>query len=87
MGAEGSFYDLILTVARGRAGHWLGYRATGGRGWGRRRCDGLSWRRAQRASIGSIGLGGDGLRAGLFSLDEAMTLPIVGDCIAEVDAA
>ncbi|MFQ5567306.1 MAG: deoxyguanosinetriphosphate triphosphohydrolase [Paracoccaceae bacterium] len=29
----------------------------------------------------------DGLRAGLFTLDEAMTLPIVGDCFAEVDAA
>jgi dGTPase len=29
----------------------------------------------------------DGLRAGLFTLDEAMALPIVGDCLAEVDAA
>jgi dGTPase len=29
----------------------------------------------------------DGLRAGLFTLDEAMALPLVGDCFAEVDAA
>ncbi len=29
----------------------------------------------------------DGLRAGLFSLDEACGLPVVGDCFAEVDAA
>jgi dGTPase len=28
----------------------------------------------------------DGLRAGLFTLDAAMALPIVGDCFAEVDA-
>ena len=29
----------------------------------------------------------DGLRAGLFTLDQALALPIVGDCFAEVDAA
>jgi dGTPase len=29
----------------------------------------------------------DGLRAGLFTIDAAMALPIVGDCFAEVDAA
>ncbi len=29
----------------------------------------------------------DGLRAGLFTLDEAMALPLVGGCFAEVDAA
>ncbi len=29
----------------------------------------------------------DGLRAGLFTLDEAAALPLVGDCFAEVDAA
>ena len=29
----------------------------------------------------------DGLRAGLFTIDEAMALPLVGDCFAEVDAA
>ncbi len=29
----------------------------------------------------------DGLRAGLFAEDEAMVLPIVADCFAEVDAA
>jgi dGTPase len=29
----------------------------------------------------------DGLRAGLFTLDEAIALPVVGDCFAEVDAA
>ncbi len=29
----------------------------------------------------------DGLRAGLFTIDQAMALPIVGDCFAEVDAA
>jgi dGTPase len=29
----------------------------------------------------------DGLRAGLFTLDAAITLPVVGDCFAEVDAA
>ncbi len=29
----------------------------------------------------------DGLRAGLFTLDEAEALPVVGDCFAEVDAA
>jgi dGTPase len=29
----------------------------------------------------------DGLRAGLFTLEEAMALPVVGDCFAEVDAA
>ncbi|MDH3665908.1 MAG: deoxyguanosinetriphosphate triphosphohydrolase [Paracoccaceae bacterium] len=29
----------------------------------------------------------DGLRAGLFSLEEACALPVVGDCFAEVDAA
>ncbi|MEM7240231.1 MAG: deoxyguanosinetriphosphate triphosphohydrolase [Pseudomonadota bacterium] len=28
----------------------------------------------------------DGLRAGLFSLDEAAALPVVGDCLTEVDA-
>ena len=28
----------------------------------------------------------DGLRAGLFTIDQAMTLPIVGDCFAKVDA-
>jgi dGTPase len=29
----------------------------------------------------------DGLRAGLFTLEAAMALPVVGDCFAEVDAA
>jgi dGTPase len=29
----------------------------------------------------------DGLRAGLFTLDDAMVLPLVGECFAEVDAA
>ena len=29
----------------------------------------------------------DGLRAGLFTIDQAMALPIVGDCFAKVDAA
>ncbi|HUF85887.1 MAG TPA: deoxyguanosinetriphosphate triphosphohydrolase [Thermohalobaculum sp.] len=29
----------------------------------------------------------DGLRAGLFTPDEAMALPLVGDCVARVDAA
>ena len=29
----------------------------------------------------------DGLRAGLFTIDEAITLPLIGDCFAEVDAA
>jgi dGTPase len=29
----------------------------------------------------------DGLRAGLFTPDDAMALPLVGDCFAEVDAA
>jgi len=29
----------------------------------------------------------DGLRAGLFTLEEAEALPVVGDCFAEVDAA
>jgi dGTPase len=29
----------------------------------------------------------DGLRAGLFTLEDAMALPVVGDCFAEVDAA
>ena len=28
----------------------------------------------------------DGLRAGLFTVEEAMGLPLVGDCFAEVDA-
>jgi dGTPase len=29
----------------------------------------------------------DGLRAGLFTIEAAMALPIIGDCFAEVDAA
>jgi dGTPase len=29
----------------------------------------------------------DGLRAGLFTIDEAVALPLIGDCFAEVDAA
>jgi dGTPase len=29
----------------------------------------------------------DGLRAGLFTIDEAAALPLIGDCFAEVDAA
>jgi dGTPase len=29
----------------------------------------------------------DGLRAGLFTLDDAMVLPLVGECFAKVDAA